>query len=297
MQHRRRPMSLMNILSRVLKVAAIVVAVVFMPTKETLAANWIYLQRHEGTMFGACTEYMDADSVVKANKIITYWNILVFDEKQPRNNIKEILFKKKADMTVTPFKNTTMEQYFFDVDGNEVKRDLKPVVSPWKHADEVNRALGYAKRIYTSDKPRPSHMSIPQPKWHDYRAYCDSEIYWDANAIVAWPQNKPMTIDVRLKQVWNKVGIEKRKTFLATKEPYSHNKDNDVNYTVLTCQLLIGKSKVRILEVTDYDRDNNRITLLDGTDWKEIKQGSMEEVIQSIALSNVKKTYKDDKKR
>ena len=66
---------------------------------------------------------MDADSVVKANKIITYWNVWVFDEKQPRNKIKTILFKKKADMTEVPLKNIILEQYFYDVNGNEVKHD------------------------------------------------------------------------------------------------------------------------------------------------------------------------------
>jgi hypothetical protein len=285
-----------NIISWIVKLAAIV-GVMFMPVKEASAANWMYFQRHEGTMFGACTEYMDADSVVKTNKTITYWNILVFDEKQPRNKIKTILFKKKAEMMITPVKSTILEQYFFDITGNEVKHDLKPIVSGWKRTDEVNRALGYAKNAYTSDKPRPNHRSIPQQKWLDYGVYGDSEIYWDANAIVAWPQNKPTTVDVRLKQVWKKAGIEKRKTFLATKEPYSHNDDNDVNYTVLTCQLVIDKSKVRILEITDYDSDNNPITLLDGNDWKDIKQGTLEEIIQSIALSCMKDVQKGKEKK
>lgn len=294
MQDCGRQMFFGNIISLVLKVAAIVVAI-FIPMKDTSAANWIYLQRHEGTMLGSCTEYMDADSVVKANKIITYWNVWVLDETQLRHNVKKIMFKKRADMTFTPPKNTTLEQYFFDAEDNEIKRELKPIVSPWKSSDEVNRALGYAKSTYTSDKPRPNHLSIPQQKWQYYKPYGDSEIYWDENAIVPWPKNKPTTIDVRIKQVWNAAGIEQRKTFLATKNPYSYNDDNDVNYTVLSCQLLIAKSKVRIIEVTDYDRDDNRITLLDGADWQDVKKGTLEEVIQSIALRNVKKTDKDDK--
>lgn len=296
MQDYGRQLFSTNIISWVLKVAAIVVFI-FMPIKETSAANWIYLQRHEGTILGACTEYMDVDSVVKENKTITYWNIFVFDETQLRHNVKKIMFKKRADMTFTPSKNITLEQYFFDAEDNEVKRELKPVVSPWKSSDEVNRALGYAQSTYASDKPIPSHRSIPQQKWQYYKTYGDSEIYWDANTIVPWPKNKPTTIDVRLKQVWNKEGIEKRKAFLATKEPYSHNKDNEVTYTVWTCQLLIAKSKVRILEVTDYDSDNNRITLLDGNDWKDIKQGSMEEIIQSIALNYTKDVQKCEKKQ
>ena len=61
--------------------------------------------------------------------------------------------------------------------------------------------------------------------------------------------------------------------------------------------MLIAKSKVRILEVTDYDSDNNRITLLDGNDWKDIKQGSMEEIIQSIALNYTKDVQKCEKKQ
>ena len=123
--------------------------------------------------------------------------------------------------------------YLFALGGQAI-HELKPVVSGWKRTDEVTRALGYAQNKYTSDKPRPNHMAIPKPQWHYYGVYGDSKIYGDENAIVPWPKNKPTTIDVRIKQVWNAAGIEQRKTFLATKNPYSYNDDNDVNYTVLS---------------------------------------------------------------
>jgi len=38
--------------------------------------------------------------------------------------------------------------------------------------------------------------------------------------------------------------------------------------------LLIDQPKLRILEVTDYDGEDHRITVLDGGDWKVIEPGA-----------------------
>ncbi len=67
---------------------------------------------------------MNADSVVKENKTITYWKIFVFDEKQLRNKIKTIFFKKKSDTTDVLLETTILEQYFFDVNGNKLNMSL-----------------------------------------------------------------------------------------------------------------------------------------------------------------------------
>ena len=270
------------------KAAAIFIFLILMCPNSVLAANWVYLQRQEGTLHGACTEYIDAASVEKTDDKITYWTLRVFDEKSEHHNIMKILQKKETALSGATVQYRTLEQYFFDAENIEIRHYLNPVVGYGKWTDEVTRALGYAKIVSSPDATRPDYIDTPSPRWYGVRTYDNCELYWDSHSIVAWPQDKPTTIDIRVKQVWNQKGIESRKAFIATQKPYNQNKDNDVNYTVLSCQLLIDQSVIRILEVTDYDSEDNRATLLDGTDWKIIQPGSMEDDIRSIALNWIK---------
>lgn len=267
------------------KATVIFIFLILMCPNSVLAANWVYLQRAEGTLYGACTEYIDADSVAKTDDKITYWTLRVFDEKNEHHNIMKILQKKERALSGAPQQHRTLEQYFFDAENKEIRHYLDPVVGYGNWTDEATRALGYAKITASPAATRPDYVVTPSPRWYGVRAYDNCELYWDSHSIVAWPQNNPTTIDIRVKQVWNQQGIESRKAFIATQKPYNQNKDNDVNYTVLSCQLLIDQHVIRILEVTDYDSENQRTTLLDGTDWKIIQPGSMEDDIRSIALN------------
>ena len=267
------------------KVVAIFLVVLFMCSNTVLAANWVYLQRQEGTRDGPCTEYIDADSVIKEENKVTYWTIWVFDEKSHHHNIMKMLRKKETILSSQPQQHRILERYFFNAENEEIKQYLEPVKDYGELTDEVKRALGYAQLGTGIAMPRPDHVVTPTPRWYGFLAYDDFDLYWDIHSIVAWPQDKPTVIDIRVKQVWNERGVEGRKAFLATQKPYSLNKENDVSSTVLSYQFLIDQPQLRILGVTDYDGEDHRITLLDGVDWKEIETGSMDAVIRSIALN------------
>lgn len=284
----KQPSSSRGIVLWMSKMVAIFLVVLFMCSNTVLAANWVYLQRQEGTRYGPCTEYIDADSVIKEENKVTYWTIWVFDEKSDHHNIMKMLRKKETILSAQPQQHRILKQYFFDAENEEIQHYLEPVKDYGKLTDEVKRALGYAKFGTAIAIPRPDHVVTPTSRWYGFLAYDDCNLYWDIHSIVVWPQDKPTVIDIRVKQVWDEKGVERRKAFLATQKPYSLNKENDVSSTVLSYQLLINQPKLRILEVTDYDGEDHRITLLDGVDWKEIEPGSMDDAIRSVALNWIK---------
>lgn len=265
------------------KIIAISLAALFILSNTVLAANWVYLQRQEGTRYGPCTEYIDADTVIQADGRLTYWTLWVFDEKSDHHPIMKILRKKETLLTDDPLKHSILEMYHFDEANVEIKSYLKPM----KDYDDINiiRILGYAKDTQPAATLQPDHVVTPKPRWYGSLPFDDGDLYWDIHSIIAWPQNNPAVIDIRIKQVWNQQGIDKRKAYLSTKKPYSMNKDNDVKSTILSCQVLVNQPQLRIREVTDYDSTDRRSTLLDGIDWHEIEPGSMEEAIRTIALN------------
>jgi hypothetical protein len=70
-----------------------------------------YFKRLEGTRYGPCTEYVDADSVVTDDDRVVYWTIWVLDETLKYDGTKKILFKKETPL-VYPRQYRTLGQYF-----------------------------------------------------------------------------------------------------------------------------------------------------------------------------------------
>lgn len=269
------------------KAAAICLILILANAAVSSATNWIYLGRHEGALYGSSTEYIDADSVFKTDDKITYWTILVLDEPRWKSNIKKMLWQKEAVLNAASQKNRLLASYYFDANNEEVTRYLEPSESFSDRTEEVARALGYAQTTEKANDSRPEHIVTPVPQWRGALAYDDCELYWDLHSLVAWPHDKPTTIDIRVKQIWTEEGIKKRKAFLATQKPYSQNKDNDVSSTVLACRFLLEQPAFRILEVTDYDSEGQGITVLDGTGWQRIEPGSMAEDIRNVVLNHL----------
>src|SRR5665647_32675 len=133
----------------------------------------------------------------------------------------KILWKHEASLPDQPPQYRLLERYYFNAENEEIKRYLEPVKDYGNSADEVRRVLGYAQTGPVTGTSRPDHVVTPTPKWHGVMSYDDCDLYWDVHSIVAWPQDKPTAIDIRVKQVWNDQGIERRKAFLATQQPLS----------------------------------------------------------------------------
>ncbi|MBP2627765.1 MAG: hypothetical protein H6Q68_2476 [Firmicutes bacterium] len=146
----------------------------------------------------------------------------------------------------------------------------------------------YAKEGREVDAIKPDQMIVPGPEWYKAADFLDCELYFDVNSLVVWPQDSLNKLNVIVKLVWNEQGLEERKAELAmfSKRFYPLAYE-DVSYTLLSYQFLVGQSKGRILEVTDYNGAGHRITLLDGNEWRDIVEGSRDDVVLQFILNRL----------
>lgn len=283
MQLTKKPLASWSLVLWLSRLAALSIAMVFLLSHTVLAANWVYLQRLEGTRYGACTEYVDAASVIKAGEKMIYWTIWVLDGDEYRHAIKKILWKRETSLPGYPLQKRILEQYYFNAENQEIRRYLEPTKDYRDSDDEIKRVLGYAKEA-AYDTARPDYIDVPKPKWYGVMNYDDFDLYWDIHSIVAWPQDNPTTIDVRVKKVWSQEAQERRKALLASlQKPYRQNYDG-LTYTLVNYQFSINESLVRILGETDYDSRGHRMTVVDGSERKDFDCGSVEEAVRGIAL-------------
>lgn len=273
------------------RIIVFMLSVLFILSNTTFAANWVYLQRQEGTRYGPCTEYFDADSVVKEKEKITFWLLWVLDEITPSNDVKKILFKHEV-LLDQPMKKKISAMYTYDSANKEISRypTLSSsgfyTVQPGSMAQEyIQRVLLYAKEGMEADVVQPNNITAPGPKWYKAAELPDCELYWDVNSLAVWPQNS-LKHEVVVKVVWSEKGLEKRKAELAmfSKRFYPLAYE-DVSYTLLSYQFLVEQNKCRILEVTDYNDAGYRITLLDGNEWHDIVDGSRDDIVRQSILN------------
>lgn len=263
------------------KIITALLFALFILSNSAFATNWIYLQRLEGTRYGPCTEYVDADSVVTYDNRVVYWTIWVLDETLPYDGTKKLLFKKEAPL-VYPLRYRTLEQYLYDSKDTEIHRYATPGNYYHKEPAEINRVLEYAKAGQESEA-RPDHTVTPAPRWYGFVQLEDCALYWNVSSIVAWPRNNPTTIEMIVKYVWNKDGREQRMAYLKTHKWYSAGFDG-LRYTLVNYQFLLTENKGRILSEADYNAEGKRRTLLESYDWYDIAKGSKEEQARRIAL-------------
>lgn len=266
------------------KTAALLLVSLFILSNSAFAANWVYFQRLEGTRYGACTEYLDADSVVKDDNKVTYWTILVLDEKLKYDGTKKILYKKEAPLDGPP-RHRTLEMYGYNVEDVEIRRHLfEPMTFYSSPPDEIHRILQYAKAGTGNDTLRPDHTMTPTPRWYGFVEFEDCSLYWDINSIVAWPRDNPTTVEIIVKWVWNPKGLEQRKAFLMAQRSHREGYD-DLRYTLVNYQFLTTQNKMRILSVADHNGSHERVSFFEGDEWQDIEKGSRDDRARKIALN------------
>lgn len=260
------------------KIIISMLSLVFIFSNTVFAANWIYLQRQEGTRYGPCTEYFDADSMVKEKEKIIVWLLWVLDDAQLSNGTKKILFKQEIVLD-QPMKQGKTAMYTYDENDQALKS--YPALSPGyyevrpnsKEENGIEKLLLYAQDGKDWNFLRPHYITAPGRVWHKVGNFSDGEIYLDLTSFFVWPPHSSDKIEVIAKLVWNEGGLEKRKAELAElskkKYPLAYE---DVSYTLFSYQFLGEKNKSRIFEVTDYNDADDRITSLDGSEWGDIEK-------------------------
>lgn len=258
-------------------------AVLSAVTATAAAADWVYMQRLEGTRYGACTEYIDADSVCRDDTKVSYWTIWVFDEASAYHPVMKILWKREAPLPGLEGQRRILERYYFDAAEVEIQRYPEPVKDYSDKDDEVRMALGHARAARMSGEQPPDHVLIPTTRWYGFISDDGCDLYWDVSSIVAWPRNEPTAVDIRVKKVWHPEAVDKRKAEILAKFRYKQDYDG-LTYTIANYRFLLQQDRWRILEETDFDDAGRRMTVLDGNNWQTIEAGSMADIVRSVAL-------------
>ena len=275
------------------RVFGIVLASLLLLSSSAGAANWIYLQRLEGTRYGACTEYLDTESVVRKQDRVHYWTLWVLDEKQPSHNIKKML-RKSEGLLGDPLQTRFLEYYQYDLGDKEVFRYVNTADSFSKEPSgssgefEVQRALQYVRGQGELVSVRPTDINASGPRWFGSRTFDEFDLHWDIRSISAYPRNKPDTVEIIVKWIWNEKGLLARQAYLRALQPsaggYQHIKYTNVNY-----RFQVAQNKMMILSISDYDENNQRQYFAEVYKWQDIEPGSQHEAARKIAIQWISK--------
>lgn len=276
------------------RIILLMLSLLFILSNTTFAANWVYLQRQEGTRYGPCTEYFDTDSVIKEKDKVIVWLLWVIDEtNNPSHDIKKLLFKQEI-LFGQPMKQGKIEMYTYDAKDQELHRyqytnqnSYFSKVSPGSMEDNsIDKVFLYVKEGLASDTVQPEHITAPAPAWYKAADLPEGELYLDLSSLMVWPQNPLNKLEVMAKLVWNEQALEERKTELVelSKKTYPLAYEN-TSYTLFSYQFLAAENKCRIFEVTDYNADDRRTTLLDGITWHAIEADSRDQAVLQAVLN------------
>lgn len=275
------------------RIPALLLIALLILSNTALAANWVYLQRLEGTRYGACTEYFDADSVIKDGDKGAYWTLWVVDRNPPPGYPKILLWKNEVLLS-TPMQKRYLEAYQYDIAGDAAvinnffylkPFDFFPIEPDSMEEAFIKQIMQSAKIGQESDAAQPDHLTVPSPKWYGSVEFAECNLFWDIHSIVAWPWEKPTTVQITVKWVWNEQGNEARKAVLSAQSQRSKGYD-DLSYTMVTYQFLTNENKMRIMSMVDCSNDNSRRALYIGSEeWQDIAIGSKDERARQIALN------------
>ena len=82
------------------------------------AANWLFVQRLEGTRIGACNEYLDAESVVRRDGRVVYWTSWLYEKPFGKQQVLQVLWKKEARLDGQG-QVRALEYYYYDQAGEK----------------------------------------------------------------------------------------------------------------------------------------------------------------------------------
>jgi len=87
-----------------------------------------------------------------------------------------------------------------------------------------------------------------------------------------------------VKWVWNKEGLEKRRSYLMAKSLH-HADYKELSYTLVNYQFSIAEKKMKVVSVADHSANHERMSFFEGEDWKDIEEGSIDETARRIVLN------------
>jgi len=265
----------------------LVVTILLMFQKTGLAANWMYVQRLEGTRYGPCHEFVEAESVVKTENRLNYWSLWLMEKPAGPEAFVKMLRKNEVDLTGTQ-QSRVLEFYQYNADDVEVRNNLKPGI--WTRISPgVRRAMHYLREDKSENLAKPEDLSVSLPRWYT-SGIVDKKfnLLFDSRSIKSTTKRGinggvPPEFEITVKKVWTETGVIERRAELTQIQPTHHGYRN-LSYTVTTYRYSADKRLRILLWQSDHDQNGVPLEFLVGSEWKIFAEGSVEAEIQKIGV-------------
>ena len=272
------------------KMASLIILLFFTFTLQGVAAaaNWLFVQRLEGTRMGVCNEYIDEESVVRRGDQIVYWTIWLYEKPFGKQQVRQILWKKEA-LLDGPGRVRGLEYYHYDQSGEEVFQYLKPTMySPLADNYAARRALQYSRQDGSLLTEKPLDLNVSPPRWYstgaDFKEY---ELLVDVRSIKAVPKvaatEVPAQFEMTVKRIWTEQATAARRAQLMQSEPLRHAYAG-LEYMVTTYRFRTDAEKMLVLLNSDHNQHGVPMAFATETDWRQVLPNSPEAQFRQIGL-------------
>ena len=276
------------------KLAGIFILMLWLFTWQSTvtAANWLFVQRLEGTRMGACNEYLDAESVVRRDDRVVYWTSWLYEKPFGKQQVRQVLWKKEA-LLDGPGRVRALEYYYYDLTGEEVFQYLTPTMfSPLVDNYAAQRALHYARQDGSLVTGKPSDRDIAAPRWYSTGVeFKDFDLLVDMRSIKAAPKvaatELPNQFEMTVKRVWTEQAAIARRAELMRREPLRHAYAG-LEYMVTTYRFSTDAEKMLVLLNSDHNQHGVPMAFATESDWREFRPDSAEHQIRQIGLRRLR---------
>lgn len=236
------------------------------------AAHWMYVQRLEGTRYGPCHEFIDAESVWQDGSSLFYWSLWLLEQPYGPERIQKILRKNEASLK-TPVQVRSLESFQYSEGDREVRRYLQ--AGMWsQYRQEALRARHYLDETRKKEPARPASLDVSLPRW--YRTTVETEEYRllvDVRSIRSTrkgePGEVPSEFEMTVKKVWTDFGARVRRIRLNEEKPVHHRYES-LTFSVLTYRFRSGEDQMMLLWQSDHDDREIPLAFFIGDAWQRM---------------------------
>ena len=253
-----------------------------------VAANWLFVQRLEGTRMGVCNEYIDEETVIRRGDQIVYWTMWLYEKPFGKQQVRQVIWKKEAILSGSG-QVRGLEYYYYDQAGEEVFQYLKPTMfSPLADNYAARRAVQYARQDGSLLTEKPSDLDISPPRWYSTGLeFKDFELLVDVRSIKAVPKvpaaEVPVQFEMTVKRVWTEQAAAARRAELMHREPLRHAYAG-LEYMVTTYRFRSDADKMIVLLSSDHNQHGVPMAFAVETAWQDIMPTSPEGKFRQFGL-------------
>jgi hypothetical protein len=245
-----------------------------------VAANWLFVQRLEGTRMGVCDEYINDTSVVRAGDKLIFWTLRLYEKPFGKQQAQRVLYKNEAILAPAG-QVRTVEYYHYNQAGTEVLQYLKPMMfSPLEQSYAAQRALQYARDSGELLSDKPLDIEVSPPLWQSVEISSDQFTLWiDTNSIklLSPTDGAPVSqlFEITAKRIWSEQAAAVRQNELMRRDPAKHSYAG-LAYQVVTYRFHRDAEKMIVLLITDHNLHGVPMAFATETDWRQVMPDSFE---------------------